>query len=429
MTVFKSIWGFLAGNFVWKVLSLSFAVVIWFVVINYTNPLETGTFRIPLSIINEDSLTDNNFLIFNKPDLESTGIEVRIRAPRSLLAELSSDLSGVTAYIDLGPIDFSHTALLGEAMPITVRYSLPSNSFEVLRHSPDRVNIVLDRYVSRSFPISVIYIGDVPDGYSSSEAIIDPQTVIISGPRTAINDIASVSVTIDQTTITSTTSLIKGLAVYNDLNRDLTDRVNLSTDTAEVTLFVSKIGTVNVTPPNIIGLPAENFMITSVTHTPRAIEVVGDEDSLDNISDITLDVVISGISQTTEFSIDARPHLLANNLNVRNLTPHMVTVTVVVERLESKELTVSSDRIIAVGSALPFNIEDEYVQITIRGLVGALEMIDENNIDLYVDMSGTDIGVHQRQVHASLPVNVEIQGEHPTVTIQLGDVERFESGE
>ena len=419
----KSIFGYLAGNFIWKIISLASAVLIWFMVINYTNPLETATFRIPLSIINEGSLTDNNFLIFNRFDLEATGIEIRIRAPRSLLQELSSDLSAVSAYIDLEPIDFSHTALLGEAMPITVRYSLPNNSFEVLRHSPDRVNIVLDRYVSRSFPISVIYIGDVPDGFSSSEAILYPPTVVISGPRTAINDIATVSVTIDQTEITSTTSLTKEITVLNDLNRDLTNRVTLNSDTTSITLLVSKIGSVNVLHPNLIGLPAENFVVTSVNHSPRVIEVVGDESALLSIEDINLDISIAGISRTTEFGVDIRPFLLENNLNVRNLTPHIVTVTVVVEQLENREFIVSSDRVSAVGTSLPFNVLDEYVEITIRGLASVLDEIDENNIDLYVDMSGVDEGAHSAQVNAVLPVGVEVQGNLPMVDVLLGHVE------
>ena len=419
----KAVWRFIASNLVWKLLSLTFAVIIWFVVVNYTNPLETGRFRVPLSIINENTLTDNNFLVFNRAALETTIIDMHIRAPRSLIEELSNDPSLLSAFIDLEPIDFSHTALLGEPLPITVRYSLPSTAYEVQRYSPDRVSIIFDRYESRTFPILIDYTGDVPDGYSSAEATLNPQTVVISGARSTINDIASVRVTLDRTEITTTTTLTKNLVVFNDLDREITDRLELSTTTTEVTLPVSRVATISVGAPRIIGQPAYNFFITSVTHSPRSIEVVGAEEVLDSISNISFDINISGISQTTNFTVDTRPMLLEHNLNVRNFSPYIVTVAVAVERLATKELTVPYSRIVAVGTSLPYSFEEEYVQITIRGPAGVLELIDEENIDLYVDMTGEGEGRLQRFIRASLPVHAEIYGEPPIVTVLLGEDE------
>jgi len=424
----KAILSFIVKNFVWKILSLTFAIVIWFVVVNYTNPLETGRFRVPLTIINETALTDNNFLVLNRPALETTFIDMHIRAPRSLIEELSRDPSLLVAYIDLEPIDFSHTALLGESLPITVRYSLPSNSYEVQRYSPDRVNIIFDRYISRTFPIFIDYTGDVPDGYSSAEATLNPQIVVISGARSTINDIASVRVALDRTEITSTTTLTKNLVVFNDLDREITDRLELSTTITEVTLPVSRVATITVGSPRIIGQPAYNFFVTSVSHSPRSIEVVGAEEILDAVTNISFDINISGISQTTNFTVDTRAQLLEHNLNVRNFSPYIVTVAVEIERLATKELIVPYNRIVAVGTSLPYSFEEEYVQLTIRGPAGVLELIDEESIDLYVDMTGEDIGRLQRFIRASLPVHAEIYGEPPIVTVLLGEVEVDDDG-
>ena len=49
-----------------KVISLFFAVVLWFFVLDSSNPVISHDFNIPLKIENEDSLKENGFVIVNK---------------------------------------------------------------------------------------------------------------------------------------------------------------------------------------------------------------------------------------------------------------------------------------------------------------------------------------------------------------------------
>ncbi|MBR5815924.1 MAG: hypothetical protein IKY38_00715, partial [Anaerotignum sp.] len=85
LTKFKEI---LFKDFGWKLLSIAIATVLWFMVINIDQPIDTRAYNRPLVIENMQVLTDRGLAIGNLEELKNTKITVKVKAQRTALDRL-----------------------------------------------------------------------------------------------------------------------------------------------------------------------------------------------------------------------------------------------------------------------------------------------------------------------------------------------------
>ena len=69
----KKIQELICKDFGWKLLSIAIATILWFMVINIDQPVDTRTYSRPLSIENMETLTDRGLTIGNLEELNVTG--------------------------------------------------------------------------------------------------------------------------------------------------------------------------------------------------------------------------------------------------------------------------------------------------------------------------------------------------------------------
>ena len=95
----------LMKDFLWKLLSLAIAVILWFVVINLENPVETRNFTALLQIKNESVITERGQTISNYDEIAGRKITIKIRGQRLSLDRLYKNRADIQAYIDLSLLD------------------------------------------------------------------------------------------------------------------------------------------------------------------------------------------------------------------------------------------------------------------------------------------------------------------------------------
>jgi len=162
--------GFFRKNWVLKLLSLGFALLLWFFVVGEEKA--EVSISIPLEIINIPA----DMVIAN--DVPSN-IDVRVYGPRSMIRAMAT--KGILRTIDLQ-----------DAKPgkITVHISPDSLSLpgavRVLRIQPSNVEIVLEPLVLSDFPVKPVLKGKVAKYYKVLDAYVNPPRVVLSGPESVI---------------------------------------------------------------------------------------------------------------------------------------------------------------------------------------------------------------------------------------------------
>ena len=159
-----------------KLLSLVFALVLWFFVMGEQN-LEKG-FAVPveLSDIPEGLIVSNDV-----PSL----IDVRISGPRSILMNLQQNDLAIDIDLDgLTPGVTSYKRL-------EERFNL-SRNLKVTRTSPSIIEVSLDRVRAKRVPVKVLLEGDLPAGFEVISMMTKPSHVTVSGAGSELKSVSEV---------------------------------------------------------------------------------------------------------------------------------------------------------------------------------------------------------------------------------------------
>ena len=157
-------------NWMLKVLSLFFALFLWYFVVGEDKVDMNVT--IPVEIVNlpRDLVVSNQF---------KKQLEVTVSGQRSLIR---------------GMVDqhISRTIDLSKAAPGTVviqntldSISLP-RGLSILRVQPPTITLLLDRLIQKELPIKTILVGKVRNGFSLNSVTVDPPALEISGPQSIL---------------------------------------------------------------------------------------------------------------------------------------------------------------------------------------------------------------------------------------------------
>ncbi|PXF55510.1 MAG: hypothetical protein C4B57_02475 [Deltaproteobacteria bacterium] len=162
--------GLFRKDWVPKLLSLAFALLLWFFVVG--GEKAEVSVSIPLEVVNIPA----GLVIAN--DIPSN-INVRVYGPRSLIRTMAA--KGILKVIDLK-----------DATPgkITVHISPDSLSLpgavRALRIQPSNVEIMLEPLVLSDFPVKPVLKGTAAKYYKVLDAYVTPPRVVLSGPESVI---------------------------------------------------------------------------------------------------------------------------------------------------------------------------------------------------------------------------------------------------
>ena len=167
----------LTQNWILKLISLTFAVVLWFFVIG-ERKLEVS-YVIPLEY---RGLAEGMIIANEVPN----SVSVRISGPRALLMHHSAgDISIAVDLKDL-PAGITSFKRLEESL------SLPSG-LRVTRISPSYVDVKLERIREKEVPIRLVLTGEPVEGYRVVETFLDPERVIVAGAGSELKAVTEVT--------------------------------------------------------------------------------------------------------------------------------------------------------------------------------------------------------------------------------------------
>lgn len=205
----------LLDNWLLKLISLAFAVVLWFFVMSerrlevaHIVPLEYKGLPQGLMIANE----------------VPNSVAVRISGPRALLMNLSP--GDISISVDLKNLSAGVTSFkrLEESL------NIPSG-LKVTRVSPSYVDVKLERIRDKRVPVRAVLAGDPAPGYLVFETRVSPERVVVSGAESELKSISEVNTeNVDLTGVKesfSQTVAISYVGNYTDLKEPKTVEIQV----------------------------------------------------------------------------------------------------------------------------------------------------------------------------------------------------------
>jgi len=186
-------------NWVLKLISVTLAIMLWYFVVGEDQV--DMNIQVPIEILN----LPRNLTISNQYKKD---IEVSVRGPRSMIQEIREK-------------NISRPVDLTSAQPGTIVIKNDENSIPlprgvtVQRLQPTNITLLLDELIQKQFPISPVTEGELAPGYVLQHIYLDPDHLMISGPRSVLD---------------KGTSLRTYVINLDDLDRSTTLQVHLNLD-------------------------------------------------------------------------------------------------------------------------------------------------------------------------------------------------------
>ena len=386
-----------------KILSFLLALVVsiglWVYAVTVVNPDDTVYVRdVRVRIIGTSALASDNLMLTGGEDQT---VDVEIAGRRSDLKELNS--SSLEALADVSNIDRPGTYEVSWTLvpPSTVA----SGDISIVSTNSNKITVKVSEFNDRpEIPVEVEYTGTLPDGYVRDPAILDVETVSVSGPAEEVNQIAKaiVTVNLDEATDTIDEEMEYSLVDANGETLELSDYVTISTPSIRVSVPVFSYKQITLKVNLIPGGGATEKNV-KLTIEPATIAVSGSEEALKDLEEFVIkEIDLAQITDTQSWTVT--PDLPVGVTN--RASTKTVTVTLSFTGLTTKRIAFPCSEIERVNDVETMEFAEQSVVITIRGTSTALAAIHESDIRVIADMKkGYDAATKTVTLEIILPDN------------------------
>ena len=284
----------LINNLGYKILALVFAFVLWLVIVNIQNPNMTKTITgIPVTIINEDALSENDYKFYPTAGTTATVI---VTGARSIVDPLTRN-------------DFVATANLEElsltyAVPITVSLSDEKARYAsqlTITQQTKSMILSLDAIISENYDVNVIYAGELPENMIIESQEVTPKSIRVTGPGSVLDTIYRTEATVSLNDVEDG-AVLRATPVFYNYSGDIiefTDDIKVSADEISVTFDTSYTKTVGLAI-NTLGNPPSGYEVSSITWSFNQVKLKGTEEALSGISEIRLPNTLLDVRNSTK---------------------------------------------------------------------------------------------------------------------------------
>lgn len=398
-----------------KLGSLVLAFILWLLVIQIGDPMETNTYyNIQVNMTNTELLDQQNkvYEVLDNTDR----INVQVRAPRSVFEHLRT--SDIVAEADMSK--------LTEINTIGISCSVMNVDVDSVKANPDVLRLNVENRRSKQVNVRYNIIGDVAEGYMVSSAHPEVNRFEVTGPESAVAQISYACVNVDVSGASSDVSVSVETVLCDSEGKEL-DLPSV-TKTAnnvrmDVEILAVKEVPVNV---NVAGMPAEGYLATGVVESSiSTVMIAGRSYYLNNISSINIpeeDLDITGATETATHVINIKKYLPDNVILADSSFDGNVNVTVYIEPEVERNLEIPISAISLVnvpdGFEARLSEAEEIYRLRVSGLEEVITALQVGQIRGTVDLAAwmeeeelkeLSVGEHTVPVTFSLPEGITIE--------------------
>ncbi|MDF2675331.1 MAG: hypothetical protein K0R09_3603 [Clostridiales bacterium] len=377
--------------------SVLLAFVMWIYAMTDKNPMESKTVEnIPVQLINTEAVEQSNLAL--KPG-------------QTFLVSLDIKVKALDLYAAIDPANYNIVADLSSAsifqkgennIMVEIKGKPPGIMIENPLGVPYTIKVNLEALATKSVGVKIEKIGSVKAGYGYLDSIVSPSEVIVRGPESMVNSVASLVGSIN---INDKTNDANGNIAITpvDIDGNEVKYVTLEKPVVEVTVPVKpskEVGVVVKTTGDI----GENKILKKINQSATKVVIVGDKKDLDKVKEIeTIPYDISKITSTHTDTLSLNlPEGIQVFQGISTLTVEFV-VENIIESTVRIPINVINPR---EGYSYSNSVPD--VSLTLRGAESVINSFDTSSISAIVDVNNLDVGQHNIDFKINLPSGVSV---------------------
>ncbi len=377
----------------YKIAALAMAILLWLYVMFSQNPITEQTYTVALETRNLAS-----DLVLSEANYQ---IQVRVEAPKNILTETSS--KDIQAYIDCAGL-----AAGQNQVPVKV---ILSGDMELLSINPESITVNIEKLKSKTFPVEV-EISDTPfDGFMALNAIVKPDQISISGSSYYLEHIAKVYVPVSLLDLNSNFHHTVTIEAVDEDGNILTPWINITPEYADVFVPIVSEQPQKLLPISVSlsGKPANGYEISYISVDPAYIQVYGDIDVLQQLTQVkTAQMDISNSKKSVAATVD----LLADGSFSFGEIDEVI-VNVQIEKTAYKSFADLPIYAKNVGAGLDVIFKPSTMHVSLSGPSPAVGRIEAADIIPYVDCSNLTAGVYDLPIQFRSPANINTYSYSP----------------
>lgn len=366
-------------------LSLLIAFALWGYVITTVSPGSEETYyNVPVALQNESVLSDRGLMITS---LDNPSTTLRLSGNRTDLTKLNS--ANINVVADLSRIYEPGKHKLN--YDISYPGDVPDNAITVLSHDPDKVTVVVERRITKKVDVYVEYIGTVANGYicDKENAVLDYQTITVSGPESFVDKIQQARIQVDLTDKRAP-FLENYIFALCDLEGNVVESNLIETDVEQISLSL-KVQRVKEVPleVTVVDGGGATKQTSTIKITPQKLRISGSDTVLAAIKSISLGTVNLGeIPEDTELTF---PISLPEDVNNESgITEAVVKITF--PELITRSFTVTTFEPVNVPEGMMAEVITKQLEVSLRGPQEQIESLRESDIKINLDLKDAQQG-------------------------------------
>ena len=405
----------LKNNLGLKIVAIIFAVLLWWIVVNIDDPIDTKQYVVNVSVTNSEVITNagKSFQILD----DTNSVTVTIKGRRKVLDEIKT--SYIVATADLREMQDS-------SVPIRLKVVGYEGEYETATAYPQNMQVRVENTQKKTFPITAVSAGSPRDGYVVGTMTSSPQTVDISGPESMVAKINKVVAKVDVSEISADTTIETEL-IYYDAAENRIDKSLLSSNcdkngvTVSIDIWHTKKVSLNFDTSGI--KPASGYAFTGIEVEPQMIRVAGTTEHLNATTQLDIkaeELKKTKVDTNEEVIIDITKYL-PEGIILADSDGNNVVVRIIVEKAGTKSILLPVGAIQIENASEKFALEkgpEQEVELQFSGSKEALEKLTSENITAKVDLKKfTETGTYDVPVEITeLPEECTYIG---SATIQI----------
>lgn len=417
----------LTANWGLKLISLLFAMIVWFLVTNINDPITPVRFSNIQVMIKNDDLITGRGQVYSVLDGSNVINSVTVYAPRSVIDSLSQN--NIVATADVQNLSSLNT------ISIDITTNKYSDKIDRIVPSADLVKLDIEKKKSKQLQLEAKTIGEPKEGFIVGEINTDENLIKISGAESIVDRVSKAEVDLDVTGLQTDIGSNEDIVLY-DKDGEVVDPTNLEMKTRSVKVNVPILQTKKVPVRyRISGKTADGYAQTGdIDSNPGEVLIAGKKSVLSTVDAIIVegeDLDVTGLKDNFTYTADLKQFLPAGVVFADDKFDGKATVVVYIGSVSESTVDVSTKNIAVEGVPEGFEVtidsngEDDKVSLTLAGLDSRINTLNNSalrgtiNIEQVMkDNNLTELaeGSYRAEVEWNLPKGVEVKN---TVSVHI----------
>ena len=381
----------LTNNLVFKIISVLFAVFLWWAVVNIDDPLITKNFKSEVLLQNADLITNEGKCYRIVDDTKI--VSVTVKARRSVIEKMRSTDILLTADV---------REMQDNMIPIRVQINGYEGNYEEASTNPRNIIIETEDIQTKTFTIVPSAHGVVSDGYMLGELKLDSKRtqIEVSGPKSSIGLINRVEAVVNVGGMTESDTRVAKLIYYDSADSEIDQsQITSSLDTKKVKVYVEILTIKEVHLEFDVAeiKTAAGYSLSGIEIQPEIITIVGTPEVLKRIGKLQIAskaLKQPDLKEKTNVEVDIAEYL-PEDVQLKDDANSKVVVTILVERKGTRTLRMPVRGIkianLPEGYTYTYGPEQE-VELLFTGTEAQLEQLTVENVEAVLDLQVCDNG-------------------------------------